>query len=214
MAEFMFATGIECSAPTIEGGKWRIDELAETGHYKHWRRDLDLVRQLGLKFLRYGPPLHLINYREDKYDWAFTDDVCGRMEEIGVVPIMDLCHFGVPDWLENFQNPAIPEALAKYARAFAERYPWVKYYTPVNEMYVTARMSALDGVWNEELKTERAFVTAVRNLARASVLMMQSILDVRPDAIFINSESSEFYQPCCPDDDVQGKADFENQRRF
>ena len=37
-----------------------------------------------------------------------------------------------------------------YARAFAERYPWVRLYTPVNEMYVCARMSALDGNWNEQ----------------------------------------------------------------
>jgi beta-glucosidase/6-phospho-beta-glucosidase/beta-galactosidase len=136
------------------------------------------------------------------------------MKEIGIVPIMDLCHFGVPDWLENFQNANLPEALAKYARAFAERYDWIKFYTPVNEMYVTARMSALDGVWNEQLRTDKAFVTAVRNLARASALMMQAILDVRPDAIFVNSESSEFHQPCCPDEYVQRKADFENQRRF
>lgn len=214
MGEFMFATGIECSAPTIEGGRWRIDELAETGHYKRWREDLDLVREVGLKFLRYGPPFHLINFAEDQYDWAFTDDVFARMEEIGIIPIVDLCHFGVPDWLENFQNTSFPEAFAKYARAFAERYQWIKFYTPVNEMYVTSRMSALDGVWNEELRTERGFVTAIRNVARASVLAMQAILYVKPDAVFVNSESSEFHQPCCPDPDIQRTADFENQRRF
>src|SRR5687768_12317918 len=208
MAEFMFATGIECSAPTIDGGKWRIDQLAETGHYENWRQDLELVCDLGLKYLRYGPPLHLINYSEDKYDWAFTDDVFRRMQELGIEPIVDLCHFGVPDWLENFQNRALSAALAKYARAFVERYSWIRFYTPVNEMYVTARMSALEGVWNEQLKSERAFVTAVCNLSRASVLMMEAILEVRPDAIFVNSESSEFYQPCCPDSQIQKKAEF------
>ena len=214
MAEFMFATGIECSAPTIDGGRWRIDQLAETGHYDRWRQDLDLVRDVGLKFLRYGPPIHLINFAEDKYDWAFTDDVFSRMEEIGVIPIVDLCHFGVPDWLENFQNTSFPEAFAKYAKAFAERYPSVKFYTPVNEMYVTSRMSALDGVWNEQMTSEKGFVTAVRNVARASTLAMEAILEVRPGAVFINSESSEFHQPCCPDPDIQRTADFENQRRF
>jgi beta-glucosidase/6-phospho-beta-glucosidase/beta-galactosidase len=81
-------------------------------------------------------------------------------------------------------------------------------------MYVTARMSALEGVWNEQLRSDRAFVTATRNVARASAIMMAEILQSRPNAIFINSESSEFYQPCCPDPDIQHKADFENQRRF
>jgi beta-glucosidase/6-phospho-beta-glucosidase/beta-galactosidase len=214
MSEFMFATGIECSAPTIDGGRWRIDQLEETGHYRHWRRDLELTREIGLKYLRYGPPLHLIYQGENKFEWDFLDPVCAAMQELGIVPIIDLCHFGVPDWLENFQNTALPDALAEYARAFAKRYPWIKFYTPVNEMYVTARMSALDGAWNEQMRTDRAFVTAVGNLARASVLMMQAILEVRPDAIFVNSESSEFHQPCCPDKEIQRTADFENQRRF
>jgi beta-glucosidase/6-phospho-beta-glucosidase/beta-galactosidase len=214
MAEFMFATGIECSYPTIDGGRWRIDQLAETNHYRYWRRDLELVRELGLKYLRYGLPLHLTFIGENKFDWSFADEVMPAMQQLGITPIMDLCHFGVPDWLENFQNTAFPEALANYAKIFAGRYPWVKFYTPVNEMYVTARMSALDGVWNEQLKTNKGFVTAIRNLARASVLVMREILKVRPDVIFVNSESSEFYQPCCPDKEVQHIADFENQRRF
>ena len=214
MAEFMFATGIECSAPTIDGGRWRIDQLSETGHYGYWRRDLELVRELGLKFLRYGPPIHIIYQGENRFDWSFMDDVCDAMRELEIVPIIDLCHFGVPDWLENFQNLYLPDALAQYARAFAERYPWIKFYTPVNEMYVTARMSALDGIWNEQLQNEAGFVRAIRNVARASVLMMREILQVRADAVFVNSESGEFHQPCCPDKCIQTLADFENQRRF
>jgi beta-glucosidase/6-phospho-beta-glucosidase/beta-galactosidase len=214
MAEFMFATGIECSYPTIDGGRWRIDQLAETKHYNYWRRDLELVRELGLKYLRYGLPLHLTYPGENKFDWSFADQVMPVMQQLGITPIMDLCHFGVPDWLENFQNPKLPEALADFARKFAERYDWVKFYTPVNEMYVTARMSALDGVWNEQLKSDKGFITATRNVAKASVLMMQSILEIRPNAIFVNSESSEFCQACCPGKEIRRIADFENQRRF
>ena len=214
MAEFMFATGIECSNPTIDGGRWRRDQLEETGHYRFWQRDLELVRELGLKYLRYGLPLHLIYLGENKFDWSFADAVLRKMRELGITPILDLCHFGVPDWLENFQNVWLPARLAEYAAALAERYSWIKFYTPVNEMYVTTRMSALEGVWNEQERSEKAFVTATRNVARASVLMMQAILRARPDAIFVNSESSEFYQPCCPDREIRRIADFENQRRF
>jgi beta-glucosidase/6-phospho-beta-glucosidase/beta-galactosidase len=214
MGEFMFATGIECSYPTIEQGRWRLDELEMTGHYRHWRHDLELVRELGLRYLRYGPPLHLIYQGPDQYDWSFMDEVCGAMQELEIIPIMDLCHFGVPNWLENFQNPQMPERFAEYATAFAKRYPWVKFYTPVNEMYVTAKMSTLDGVWNEQLRTDQAYVTATWHVAKASVLAMQAILRERPDAIFVNSESSEFYQACCPDAEIRRIADFENQRRF
>jgi len=37
---FMFATGIECSNPTIDNGSIRRDLLEGTGHYRHWREDL------------------------------------------------------------------------------------------------------------------------------------------------------------------------------
>lgn len=89
MAEFMFATGIECSYPTIDGGRWRIDQLKETRHYENWKRDLELVREVGLRYLRYGPPLHLILLGPDKYDWTFTDQVCAAMQELDIVPIME-----------------------------------------------------------------------------------------------------------------------------
>ncbi|NUJ81199.1 family 1 glycosylhydrolase [Methylocystis sp. FS] len=210
----MFATGVECSYPTLDRGRWRMDEMAACSHYRYWRKDLELVRQLGLRYLRYGPPLHLTNPRRGCYDWAFLDEVAAEMRRLGIIPIMDLCHFGLPNWLENFQNPETPQALADYARAFAQRYDWVRFYTPVNEMYVCAKLSALLGLWNEQAHDEHAFVTAVRHLAKANVLMMRAIATERPDAIFVNSESGEFFQSCCPDPRLCKIADFENQRRF
>jgi hypothetical protein len=44
MANFMFATGIENSYPTIQNGRYRVDQMEVCGHYKHWRTDFDLVQ--------------------------------------------------------------------------------------------------------------------------------------------------------------------------
>jgi beta-glucosidase/6-phospho-beta-glucosidase/beta-galactosidase len=211
---FIFATGIECSYPTIEQGRWRRDEMATMRHYDLWQRDFELARQVGVSHLRYGPPLHLIYKAPGSFDWELIDEAMADLETHGPEPIVDLCHFGVPDWLGNFQNPDVPAALTEYAAVFAARYPWVRFYTPVNEMYVCARMSALDGVWNEQMQDEGAFITASFNLAAASVGMTDAILSARPDAVFVNSESSEFYQPCCPEPEIQARAQLENERRF
>jgi len=211
---FIFASGIECSYPRLEGGRWRRDEMAATGHYRRWPEDLELAVELGLSHLRYGPPLHLAYPARGRFDWALVDGPMQAMERRGLTPIVDLCHFGLPDWLADFQNPEVPEALTAYAAAFAERYPQVRFFTPINEMYVCARFSALDGLWNEQLRDERAFATAVRHLAKANVLMMRTILQRRPDAVFATSESGELSQACCPDPDVVRIADFENERRF
>ncbi|HEU4704213.1 MAG TPA: family 1 glycosylhydrolase, partial [Sphingomicrobium sp.] len=211
---FIFATGIECSYPTIERGRWRRDQLDSTRHYERWSDDFELAREIGVTHLRYGPPLHLLFRGPGRYDWAQVDEPMAELRDHGPEPIVDLCHFGVPAWLGNFQNPDLARALGEYAGAFAERYPWVRFYTPVNEIYVSARMSALDGAWNEQRRDEQAFVTAAFNLAGASVAMTDAILRARPDALFVNSESSEFCQPCCPDPDIRAIAEFENERRF
>ena len=210
----MFATGVECSYPTIDQGRWRRDEMDSTYHYRLWQRDFELAREIGITHIRYGPPLHLIFEAPVRYDWSYIDPQMADLEAHGPEPIIDLCHFGLPSWLGNFQNPDIAEPLAEYAAAFAERFPWVRFYTPVNEMYVCARMSALDGLWNEQLRDEGAYARAAWNLANASIRMSEKILERRKDAVLINSESGEFYQPCCPDEHVRAIAAEANARRF
>ncbi|WP_420473837.1 family 1 glycosylhydrolase [Noviherbaspirillum sp. ST9] len=209
---FIFATGIENSIPTIAGGRVRMDEMEKCGHYDLWREDFDLVQQLGISFLRYGPPLHTTLIGPERYDWSFADETFNDLRSRDIVPIVDLCHFGLPDWLGNFQNPDFPAIFAGYARVFAQRYPWVQLYTPVNEMFICALFSALYGWWNEQLRDDRAFVTALKHLVKANVLAMRCILDVRPDALFIQSESTEYFHAENPA--AIRPAELANARRF
>jgi beta-glucosidase len=208
----MFATGIENSIPTINGGRTRIDQMEACGHYKHWRLDFDLVEEMGLHYLRYGPPIYSSFLGPDRYDWEFADLTFGELERRDITPIVDLCHFGVPDWLGNFQNPDFPMQFARYAGEFAERFPWVQLYTPVNEMFICAIFSAKYGWWNEQATDDRSFVTALKHIVKANVLAMVEILKRRSDAIFIQSESSEYFHADSPA--AIGPAEIMNSRRF
>ena|ERR1051326_913795 len=209
---FMFATGVENSYPTINQGQERVDELEKCGHYTHWRTDFDLVQELGIRFLRYGPPLYRTFLGPQRFDWSFADQTFQELKRRQIMPITDLCHFGVPDWIGNFQNPDFPELFAGYARAFAERFPWVQLYTPVNEMYVCALFSGRYGWWNEQLTTDHGFVTALKHIAKANVLAMRAILKICPDAIFIQSESSEYFHAANPR--AIKSAELLNEQRF
>jgi beta-glucosidase/6-phospho-beta-glucosidase/beta-galactosidase len=193
--DFAFATGIECSNPRVSdqhGGLIRRDLLEECGHYRYWRRDFELVKELGTPILRYGLPNHLVHLGPGKYDWSFADEVMGEMKRLGILPILDLMHFGIPDWMGDFQNPEMPVLFAEYAGAVAERYSWVRGYTPVNEIYVTARNSGWNGLWNERLRTERGFVTALKHLVAANLLASAAIVRHVPNAIIVQSESAEY----------------------
>lgn len=193
---FLFATGIENSYPTIGTGR-RIDQMEKCGHYDRWDEDFGLVPELGLNALRYGPAYYRTHPAPDRFDWTSADDPMHRLKELGIEVIADLCHFGVPDWLGNFQNDDFPVHFARYASAFARRYPWIRYFTPVNEIFVCAHFSALKGWWNECAQDERSFVRALRNMCLAHELAVEAILRERPDAIFVQAESVEHFHATC-----------------
>ena len=213
--QFLFATGIENSYPTIrlpDGTVKRVDEMEKTGHYRRWREDFGLVRDLGIEYLRYGPPYYKVHSAPGRYDWSFADETFAELKKLSVIPIVDLCHFGVPDWVNGFQDPEWPLLFAEYAHAFAARYPWLRFYTPVNEIYIAATFSAQLGWWNERLTSDRAFVTALKHMTRANLLAEEEILKVQPAALFIQSESTEYFHAEHPD--AQEQADFLNEKRF
>jgi len=207
----LMATGIECSYPTTQGGR-RRDELEDTGHYQRWREDFALCSLLGARYVRYGPPYYRMHLGPGRYDWSFTDEVLPAMWDEGLVPIVDLCHFGVPDWVGGFQNRDWPPHFAEYAAAFAERYPWIKFYTPVNEMYLCARMSGKLGWWNEQEKSEAACVQAHSVQCRASLLAIEAIVRRRPDAVFIQSEMTQAFLERWPE--TRKQVEFRNNLRF
>lgn len=136
------------------------------------------------------------------------------MRRLGITPIVDLCHFGVPDWIGDFQNKEWPELFAEYAAAFAARFPWVRLYTPVNEIFIAATFSAQIGWWNERLASDAAFVTALRNLVKANLLAEGAILRTRQQTgtLFIQSESTEYFHAECPA--AEERASFYNEKRF
>lgn len=208
---FLFATGIENSYPTISTGR-RIDQMEKCGHYGRWEEDFQLVRDMGLDALRYGPAYYRTHPAPDRFDWSSSDGPMQRLRELGIETIADLCHFGVPDWLENFQNDAFPAHFARYAGAFARRYPWIRYFTPVNEIFVCAHFSALRGWWNECAADESSFVRALRNMCVAHELAVEAILRDRPDAIIVQAESVEHFHAMGRE--AQTEADHMNAVKF
>ena len=111
---------------------------------------------MGIEFLRYGPPYFKTHIAPGKYDWSFTDLTFNRMKQLGITPLVDLCHFGVPNWLGNFQNPDFPYHFVDYATAIATRFLDLQFYTPVNEIFIAAMFSAQYGWWKERLSSDRA----------------------------------------------------------
>src|SRR5258707_9380917 len=76
--DFAFATGIECSNPSVAdpngGGRLRRDLLEECGHYRYFREDLALGKEMGTPCLRYGLPHHPVHLGPAPFDPAFAGE--------------------------------------------------------------------------------------------------------------------------------------------
>src|SRR3954470_17777050 len=83
---FFWATGIEdtfITAPWPKTGR-TLDEYELTGHYSHWREDLNLMRELGVRAARYGIPWHRVQPSKGKWDWSFADATLDHLLELEI----------------------------------------------------------------------------------------------------------------------------------
>jgi beta-glucosidase/6-phospho-beta-glucosidase/beta-galactosidase len=195
----IFATGIENSNPVIrlpDGRRHRVDEMFSCGHHEAWSTDLDLVVESGASVLRWGPPIHRVWLGPGHFDWDWTDAVMAGMRQRGIEPMLDLLHFGLPDWLGDvIGSPEWPPLFGDYVQAVAARYPWVRYWTPVNEPMVTAKFSALNGYWNERCLDEASYAHAALAVAWAARLAAACVLREIPDACIVHNEAVEIVEP-------------------
>lgn len=210
---FLFATGIENSYPRLPNGS-RHDQLERCGHYDWWGEDFGLAQSLGVDALRYGPAWYRTNPAPGRFDWSSVDDQMAWLREAGILVMADLCHFGVPDWIDGLKDPALPIHLAAYAREFAKRYPWVHHFTPVNEIFVAANFSSMLGWWNECATGPAAFARALGNLSMAHERAVEAILSERPAAVIVQAESFERFEAADPNPEALAQARFWNEARF
>jgi len=105
----------------------------------------------------------------ERANWRWPDERLGRIRELGLVPLVGLVHHGSGPPDTSVVDPSFPDRLALFARAVAERYPWVERFTPVNEPLTTARFSGLYGHWYPHGQDDRTFVRALLTQCRAVV---------------------------------------------
>ena len=115
-----------------------------------------------------------------------TSEWAGRA--LGIRPIVGLVHHGSGPRDTNLIDPQWPAKLARYARAVAERYPWVMDWTPVNEPLTTARFSGLYGFWYPHGRDERTFVRALMNQRVGTMQPMQELRALHPRARLVLPE--------------------------
>lgn len=201
--------GIECTINRIQSN-YR-DQLSLLGHYER-ADDINHIAQLGIKALRY--PV-LWEYHQQTLDqiinWEWIESQLNSIKERGMVPIAGLVHHGSGPSFTDLQDESFPFHLADYAGKVAAKFPWLEYYTPINEPLTTARFSGLYGFWYPHAADDLSFATMLLNQVKGVVLSMQQIRKINPAAKLVQTEdlAKTHSTPL-----LKYQADFENNRRW
>ncbi|HEY9087778.1 MAG TPA: family 1 glycosylhydrolase [Anaerolineaceae bacterium] len=201
--------GVECTTNRV--GEQYFHQLDWNGHAERLQ-DLDLFAELGMKALRY--PILWERIAPDGLqtaNWQWADERLKALRQRNIRPIVGLMHHGSGPQDTSLIDPLFPQKLAQYARAVAERYPWLEEYTPVNEPLTTARFAGLYGFWYPHARDPHIFLQALLNQIRGIQLAMQAIRAVNPAAKLVQTEDlGKVYSTAA----LQYQADFENARRW
>lgn len=178
--------GIEATVNRV--GDRYFDQLERSGHASRIA-DLDLIAELGIRTVRY-PILweRTAPNGVDRADWSWADERLGRLRELGIDPIVGLVHHGSGPVDTSLVDPDFPTRLAEYAQAVAERYPWLRQFTPVNEPLTTARFSGLYGHWYPHGRDGATFLRTLMTQCKAISLSMRAIRTQIPQAELIQTE--------------------------
>ena len=173
---------------------------------------MDALAGLGISKVRY-PILWEFHEKEKGFniDWGWTSERLERLRNSNVDPICTLLHHGSGPRFTNLLDDNFPFFLAEYAGKVAKQFPWINYYTPVNEPLTTARFSGLYGFWFPHKSNDVSFIKMLLNELKGVVLSMKEIRKYNPKAQLIQTEDlgKTYSTP-----QLQYQANFENHRRW
>jgi dTDP-4-dehydrorhamnose reductase len=201
--------GLECSFNRV--GDLFMDQLHYSGHYQRAEEDIARFASLGITAMRYPVIWEKHQRSLQATDWSWTEQQLKALCAHRIKPVVGLMHHGNGPAFTGLMDPAFAGYFASYAGRVAEKFPWLEWYTPINEPLTTARFCGLYGLWYPHFKTGSAFATILFNQMKAIVLAMAEIRKVNPEARLLQTEDlNKTYSTAL----LQYQADFENERRW
>ena len=142
--------GIECTYNRVNDTYF--DQVKYSGHEER-DEDIGLFANLGIRRMRYPILWEKLQPAPDTIiSWESVEKKLNQLRDSGVDPIAGLVHHGSGPVYSNVLDDSFPDSLADYAYKVAEKFPWIQYYTPINEPLTTARFCGLYGIWHPHKK--------------------------------------------------------------
>ena len=172
--------GFECSSHRLKGGR-RLDLTASTRHDLLVRQDYRRLLELGIGTVREGLRWHLVEPEMGRYDFSSIVPFLDAAQELEVEQIIDLFHFGWPDFLDVFSSQFVEsfaELSFRFASLLKSRGLSSPFLAPTNEISFLSWAGGDTGYMNPFLQNNGGELK--RQLVRAAIAASKAILQVLP----------------------------------
>ncbi len=183
-----FAGGFE-SATHRRPDRLQVDVIHSTHHDLRAEADYRLLQQAGIFTVRDGLRWHLIERQPGLYDWSSFLPMLHASTAAGTQVIWDLCHWGIPPYLDLL-SPEFVERFAAFAHAaaslVAKHTSAVPFFCAINEISFWSWIGGDVGAFYPYEKGKGD--TLKRQLVRASLAAIDAVRSVAPNARFLQPE--------------------------
>ncbi len=130
------------------------DNKIAADHYHHWKEDVDLMAELGMKVYRMGFSWSRImpdaTHNPNPEGLAFYDQLIDYLLEKGIEPFVTLYHFECPqalvDAFGGWKSRQMVDAYVAYAKVCFEHFKGrVKRWVTVNEQLIATAADIMNG---------------------------------------------------------------------
>jgi beta-glucosidase len=193
-----FLWGVATSAFQLEGSpyadwaSWDASLHAIpkiTGHYSLYRKDLLLLRELGVNGYRFSIEWSRIEPEESTWDEAAIDhyqEIIDILTENNIEPMLTLHHFTHPLWFIKrypwHHDESVPKFL-RFTEKVLSRLKGVRYWITFNEPYVLLLGGYLEGCMPPGNRDVQLAFRALRNILLCHAKAYQLIHSAVPDAM-------------------------------
>lgn len=172
--------------------KGMADTKVAADHYHHWKEDVDLMSELGLKTYRMGFSWSRIMPDEslvpNEKGLKFYDDLINYLLEKGIEPFVTLYHFECPqalvDAFGGWKNRKMIDAYVKYAEVCFKHFNGrVKKWVTVNEQLIATSAAGLSGpIIKDPYERSRSIYQSSYHVSLAEHLAILQLREIDPEA--------------------------------
>lgn len=192
-----FLWGVATSAFQLEGSpnadwtSWdrTLGERPEvTNHYKLYREDLGLLRELGVNAYRFSMEWSRIQPRENSWDEkaiSHYQEVVSILQSYNIEPVVTLHHFTHPLWFMKkypWHEDSSVEKFQGYVEKIISSLKGVRFWITFNEPYVLVLGGYFEGCTPPAIKNVTLGVKALANILRAHAGAYDLIHSMCPDS--------------------------------